>query len=203
MLVTIDGRSQEILAGERLIDLINRSRNPDSPGLLSPAARPDPDLRHLHGRGGRQAGAGLRDAGRRRHEGASQRRRAQTRRSARPSTASSAIICSTARSATTTTATARSTTRPKLLGVEHQQIPFKPKPYEVDITNPFYRYDPDQCILCGRCVEACQNLQVNETLSHPLGGPASARACGTAARPSANRVASPAAIASRSAPAMR
>ena len=51
------------------------------------------------------------------------------------------------------------------LGVEHQQIPFKAKPYTVDATNPFYRYDPDQCILCGRCVEACQNLQVNETLS--------------------------------------
>src|SRR5580704_1891242 len=53
----------------------------------------------------------------------------------------------------------------KLLGIEHQQIPFTSKPYEVDATNPFYRYDPQQCILCGRCVEACQNLQVNETLS--------------------------------------
>ena len=53
----------------------------------------------------------------------------------------------------------------KLLAVEHQQIPFRPKPYEVDNTNPFYRYDPGQCILCGRCVEACQNVQVNETLS--------------------------------------
>jgi formate dehydrogenase major subunit len=52
-----------------------------------------------------------------------------------------------------------------LLAVEHQEIPYKPKPYEVDMSNPFYRYDPDQCILCGRCVEACQNLQVNETLS--------------------------------------
>src|ERR1700723_1731252 len=49
--------------------------------------------------------------------------------------------------------------------VEHQQITFKPKPYEVDDTNPFYRYHPDQCVLCGRCVEACQNVQVNETLS--------------------------------------
>lgn len=39
------------------------------------------------------------------------------------------------------------------------------KPYEKDYSNPFYIYDPDQCILCGRCVEACQNLQVNETLS--------------------------------------
>jgi formate dehydrogenase major subunit len=53
----------------------------------------------------------------------------------------------------------------KLLGVEHQAIPFRTKPYEVDSTNPFYRYDPDQCILCGRCVEACQNVEVNETLS--------------------------------------
>jgi formate dehydrogenase major subunit len=53
----------------------------------------------------------------------------------------------------------------KLLAIEHQRIPFRSKPYEVDDTNPFYRYDPDQCILCGRCVEACQNVEVNETLS--------------------------------------
>src|ERR1700693_6187258 len=53
----------------------------------------------------------------------------------------------------------------KLLAIEHQQIPFQTKPYEVDNTNPFYRYDPDQCVLCGRCVEACQNVEVNETLS--------------------------------------
>jgi formate dehydrogenase major subunit len=53
----------------------------------------------------------------------------------------------------------------KLLAVNHQKIPYQPKPYGVDSTNPFYRYDPDQCILCGRCVEACQNVQVNETLS--------------------------------------
>ncbi len=51
------------------------------------------------------------------------------------------------------------------LKVEHQAHPYKPKPYECDFTNPFYRYDPDQCILCGRCVEACQTVQVNETLS--------------------------------------
>ncbi|AEJ42799.1 formate dehydrogenase subunit alpha [Alicyclobacillus acidocaldarius] len=51
------------------------------------------------------------------------------------------------------------------MGVEHQAYPFTPKPYEVDMSNPFYRYDPQQCILCGRCVEACQNLQVSEVLS--------------------------------------
>ena len=53
----------------------------------------------------------------------------------------------------------------KLLGLENQKYPFTPKPYEVDKSNPFYQYDPDQCILCGRCVEACQNVQVNETLT--------------------------------------
>ena len=53
----------------------------------------------------------------------------------------------------------------KMLAVDHQKIPFTPKPYEVDATNPFYRYDPDQCLLCGCCVEACQNVEVNETLS--------------------------------------
>jgi len=51
------------------------------------------------------------------------------------------------------------------LNVEHQKHPFKPKPYPVDFSNPFYRYDPSQCILCGRCVQACQTVQVNETLS--------------------------------------
>ncbi|WP_428978688.1 formate dehydrogenase subunit alpha [Alicyclobacillus mengziensis] len=53
----------------------------------------------------------------------------------------------------------------EMLDVKHQTRPFRPKGYENDMSNPFYRYDPDQCILCGRCVEACQDLQVNETLS--------------------------------------
>src|SRR5271168_5201496 len=53
----------------------------------------------------------------------------------------------------------------KELDVKHQHRPFTHKPYEKDMSNPFYRYDPDQCILCGRCVEACQNVQVNETLT--------------------------------------
>ncbi|QQE81274.1 formate dehydrogenase subunit alpha [Alicyclobacillus sp. SO9] len=51
------------------------------------------------------------------------------------------------------------------MGIEHQKYPFAQKPYEEDNSHPFYRYDPDQCILCGRCVEACQNLQVSEVLS--------------------------------------
>src|SRR5882757_140888 len=51
------------------------------------------------------------------------------------------------------------------LDVKHQAREYRPKPYEKDMSNPFSRYDPNQCILCGRCVEACQNVQVNETLT--------------------------------------
>ncbi|MFC5447684.1 formate dehydrogenase subunit alpha [Paenibacillus aestuarii] len=51
------------------------------------------------------------------------------------------------------------------LQVEHSKYEFTPKPYPQDNSHPFYRYEPDQCILCGRCVEACQDLQVNETLT--------------------------------------
>ncbi|RPD94670.1 formate dehydrogenase subunit alpha [Candidatus Pantoea deserta] len=46
-----------------------------------------------------------------------------------------------------------------------QYYPYQRKPTGKDHSNPFYTYDPDQCILCGRCVEACQNVEVNETLS--------------------------------------
>ncbi|WP_447554998.1 formate dehydrogenase subunit alpha [Vreelandella sp. EE22] len=46
-----------------------------------------------------------------------------------------------------------------------QRYEFKPKPHSKDTSSPFYTYDPDQCILCGQCVEACQNVEVNETLS--------------------------------------
>ncbi|HAF0292603.1 TPA: 2Fe-2S iron-sulfur cluster binding domain-containing protein, partial [Salmonella enterica subsp. enterica serovar Typhimurium var. 5-] len=37
----------------------------------------------------------------------------------------------------------------KEMKINHQSIPFDQKPYEKDYSNPFYRYDPDQCILCG------------------------------------------------------
>lgn len=51
------------------------------------------------------------------------------------------------------------------LQIEHQKYEFKEKPYPPDNSHPFYRYEPDQCILCGLCVEACQDLQVSEVLT--------------------------------------
>ena len=53
----------------------------------------------------------------------------------------------------------------KHVGVDHQRYPFEAKPYAVDASHPFYQYDPGQCIVCGKCVEACQTVQVTETLS--------------------------------------
>nr|WP_121614085.1 formate dehydrogenase subunit alpha [Mesobacillus foraminis] len=55
----------------------------------------------------------------------------------------------------------------QLMEIEHQKYPYTPKAdaNAVDMSHPFYRYDPNQCIACGQCVEVCQNLQVNETLS--------------------------------------
>ena len=33
------------------------------------------------------------------------------------------------------------------------------KEYEIDDSNPFYNYDPNKCIQCGRCVNVCAELQ--------------------------------------------
>ncbi len=51
------------------------------------------------------------------------------------------------------------------MDIDMQRYAFERKPYRKDESSPFYTYDPDQCILCGRCVQACQNVEVNETLS--------------------------------------
>ena len=49
------------------------------------------------------------------------------------------------------------------VAAEHHDIPsprFDPRPREHrDESNPFFSVDMDDCILCARCVEACQSLQ--------------------------------------------
>ena len=42
---------------------------------------------------------------------------------------------------------------------------FRARPYARDESNPFYVFDPNHCILCGRCVEACQDVVVNEVIT--------------------------------------
>ncbi|MGC8488208.1 MAG: molybdopterin-dependent oxidoreductase, partial [Clostridia bacterium] len=51
------------------------------------------------------------------------------------------------------------------LGIRDQTLPFRAKGYQEDLSHPFYAYRPDACILCGRCVEVCQDVAVNETLA--------------------------------------
>jgi formate dehydrogenase major subunit len=165
MPINLNGKRLEFESGERLIDVLNRSNAAIPQVCYHPQLGLDSDLRHLHGGGGRQACEGLRDAGFRWHEGSSPRRRAPAPRSGKHLTASWATIFCTARFATTTTATAPFTTRQRFFGSSTRRSLTSQSRITVDLSNPFYRYDPDQCILCGRCVEACQNLQVNETLT--------------------------------------
>jgi len=46
-------------------------------------------------------------------------------------------------------------------------------PYSVEDTNPFFIRDFSRCILCGRCVQACNEVQVNNAISLGYRGPIS------------------------------
>lgn len=37
---------------------------------------------------------------------------------------------------------------------------------EIDETNPFYTFDPNKCILCGKCVRTCSHLQVTNAITY-------------------------------------
>ena len=164
MSFTINGKAQAIKPGERLIDAINRS-GVEIPQVcyhpqLGPIQTCDTCMVEVDGKLVRACGTAA-------EEGmtvVTESARAQAaRREAFDHILGNHLLYCTVCDNNNGNCTVHNTT--KLLKVEHQEIPYKPKPYEVDMSNPFYRYDPDQCILCGRCVEACQNLQVNETLS--------------------------------------
>ena len=164
MSFTINGKAQAAKPGERLIDAINRS-GVEIPQVcyhpqLGPIQTCDTCMVEVDGKLVRACGTAA-------EEGmtvVTESARAQAaQREAFDRILGNHLLYCTVCDNNNGNCTVHNTT--KLLKVEHQEIPYKPKPYEVDMSNPFYRYDPDQCILCGRCVEACQNLQVNETLS--------------------------------------
>jgi formate dehydrogenase major subunit len=164
MSVTINGKQQEIQVGERLVDVINRA------GVALPQVCYHPQLGPIQTCDTCMVeldGKLVRACGTLAVEGmnvvtASPRADAAQREAFDRILGNHLLYCTVCDN-NNENCTVHNTTA--LLAVEHQQIPYQPKPYEVDMSNPFYRYDPNQCILCGRCVEACQNLQVNETLS--------------------------------------
>jgi formate dehydrogenase major subunit len=162
--VTIDGVVQEAQAGERLIDVVNRTGGKVPQVCYHPQLGPiqtcDTCMVEIDGQLFRACATAVSD-------GVIVDTKSETAAAAQREAYDRILgnhmlyctVCDNSNGNCTVHNTA------KLLAVEHQNIPFRSKPYEVDNTNPFYRYDPDQCILCGRCVEACQNLEVNETLS--------------------------------------
>ena len=164
MAITINGKPQTIQSGERLIDVINRC-GIEIPQVcyhpqLGPIQTCDTCMVEVNGKLER-ACATLAVDGMIVATASSRADAAQ--REAFDRILGNHLLYCTVCDNSNGNCTVHNTTRQ--LHVEHQETPYKPKPYEVDMSNPFYRYDPDQCILCGRCVEACQNLQVNETLS--------------------------------------
>lgn len=44
-------------------------------------------------------------------------------------------------------------------GVERGTYLGEKRNYPIDDSNPFYIYDPNKCILCGKCVRVCSQLQ--------------------------------------------
>jgi formate dehydrogenase major subunit len=162
--VIIDGSKHTALPGERLIDLLNRV-DVKVPQVcyhpqLGPVQTCDTCLIEVDGQLVRACATTVSDG----MSASTVSSRAQAaQREAFDRILSNHMLYCTVCDNNNGNCTVHNTT--KLLAIDHQQIPFQPKPYEVDNTNPFYRYDPDQCVLCGRCVEACQNVEVNETLS--------------------------------------
>ena len=162
--VTIDGVVHEAMSGERLIDVINRAGIKMSQVCYHPQLGPiqtcDTCMVDTNGQLARACATVVSGA---MEISTKSAKAAAAQREAFDRILSNHVLYCTVCDNNNGNCTIHNTE--KLLGIEHQPIPYHSKPYEEDHTNPFYRYDPQQCILCGRCVEACQNVQVNETLS--------------------------------------
>lgn len=161
---TIDGTTVHFSPGERLVDVINRSGS-NLPQVcyhpqLGPIQSCDTCMVEVDGKLIRACGTTAVDGMK---VVTASARATEAQREAFDRILANHLLYCTVCDNNNGNCTVHNTT--KMLAIEHQDIPFKPKPYTVDNSNPFYRYDPDQCILCGRCVQACQNVQVNETLS--------------------------------------
>ena len=56
------------------------------------------------------------------------------------------------------------------LKIEKPRFDIKSPGYEIEETNTMIRRDLNKCILCGRCVRACNEIQVNEVLDFSMRG---------------------------------
>jgi len=56
------------------------------------------------------------------------------------------------------------------LGIEKPRFSIEPPGYEIEKTNSMIVRDLNKCVLCGRCVRACNEIQVNEVLDFSLRG---------------------------------
>jgi len=45
------------------------------------------------------------------------------------------------------------------LGLEHSQVPYIHKHFDLDASHKDYVYDPNRCILCTRCVRVCDEVE--------------------------------------------
>jgi predicted molibdopterin-dependent oxidoreductase YjgC len=65
-----------------------------------------------------------------------------------------------------------------MLKIEKPRFPIEPPGYNIEDTNTMIQRDLNKCVLCGRCVRVCNEVQVNEILdfsmrgSHTMVGPA-------------------------------
>jgi formate dehydrogenase alpha subunit len=55
-------------------------------------------------------------------------------------------------------------------GVKKDVFQGAKREYELDESNPFILRDLNKCFLCGKCVRACAEIQVNHVLDTPNGG---------------------------------
>jgi len=162
--ITLDGSAREVPAGERLIDAINRAGIKLAQVCYHPQLGPiqtcDTCLVEVNGKLVRACATVVGDGMKVVTNSAAA---AAAQREAFDRLLANHLLYCTVCDNNNGNCTVHNTTQ--LLAVENQRVPFRPKPYEVDDSNPFYRYDPSQCLLCGRCVQACQDVQVNETLT--------------------------------------